>query len=191
MSTCRLALKEWAVTVRALDQGRQMVLLRKGGIHEEGAGFHLAGREFLLYPTYEHQRQTLLKPAWREQLHAVSAEAPPAGQVVFSHWARVAEVMQVRSPEELEAMSEHHLWTAEYAEERLHWKPRTPLLVLAVRVYRMGLPQTAPIEPSYGGCKSWVTLAADVELGDLIPVLGEQEFQAEAECIKRKLCGKT
>ena len=31
-------------------------LLRKGGIHEDGKDFRVIHREFLLYPTYEHQK---------------------------------------------------------------------------------------------------------------------------------------
>ena len=30
-SDCQIALKEWAVTVSALDKGEQVLLLRKGG----------------------------------------------------------------------------------------------------------------------------------------------------------------
>ena len=46
---CQVALKEWAVTVRALAQGQQILLLRKGGIHEEGKDFRVIHPEFLLY----------------------------------------------------------------------------------------------------------------------------------------------
>ena len=34
---CQIALKEWAVTVQALARGEQILLLRKGGIHEDQA----------------------------------------------------------------------------------------------------------------------------------------------------------
>ena len=54
---CQVALKEWAVTVNALAEGAQILLLRKGGIHEEGKDFRVIHPEFLLYPTYEHQRE--------------------------------------------------------------------------------------------------------------------------------------
>ena len=45
-----MALKEWAVTVRALAQGQQILLLRKGGIHESGKDFRVIHPQFLLYP---------------------------------------------------------------------------------------------------------------------------------------------
>ncbi len=46
------ALKEWSAAVHALLDGRQRVLLRKGGIGEKR--FELAAREFLLFPTVAH-----------------------------------------------------------------------------------------------------------------------------------------
>ena len=36
-----IAFKEWAVTVRALAEGEQLVTLRKGGIREENKHFEL------------------------------------------------------------------------------------------------------------------------------------------------------
>ena len=47
---CQIALKEWAVTVQALAQGQQILLLRKGGIHESSQDFRVIHPEFLLYP---------------------------------------------------------------------------------------------------------------------------------------------
>jgi hypothetical protein len=46
-----LASKEWAVICRELAAGRQMVLLRKGGIREPAKGFGVEHREFFLFPT--------------------------------------------------------------------------------------------------------------------------------------------
>ena len=36
-----IAFKEWAVTVRALAEGEQLVTLRKGGVQEPGKSFEL------------------------------------------------------------------------------------------------------------------------------------------------------
>ncbi len=50
------ALKEWAVTVKALNEGKQIILICKGGIREEKREFQIDDKEFFLYPTYEHQK---------------------------------------------------------------------------------------------------------------------------------------
>src|SRR6478672_9678911 len=57
-----VALKEWATVCHALETGRQMLLLRKGGIYEAAGEFELENREFLLFPTYLHQNLKMLKP---------------------------------------------------------------------------------------------------------------------------------
>jgi len=43
-----LALKEWAVAVKALSRGEQIMILRKGGIHKEDKAFRMVHHEFLL-----------------------------------------------------------------------------------------------------------------------------------------------
>ena len=65
---CGVALKEWAVFVTALEQGSQILLLRKGGIREEGKDFRPLYQEFVMYPTYEHQREALIKKPYRNGL---------------------------------------------------------------------------------------------------------------------------
>src|SRR6476469_947176 len=50
-----IALKEWATVCHALETGRQMLLLRKGGIYEAAGEFELENPQFLLFPTYLHQ----------------------------------------------------------------------------------------------------------------------------------------
>ena len=56
-----VALKEWAVTIKALTEGKLIMLLRKGGISEETRDFQLVSPAFYLLPAYEHQKPELLK----------------------------------------------------------------------------------------------------------------------------------
>ena len=44
-------LKEWATVVKALEQGKQTVILRKGGILETASGFNIESKKFFLFPT--------------------------------------------------------------------------------------------------------------------------------------------
>ncbi len=61
------ALKEWASAVETLGRGEQILALRKGGIHREDRDFRFVYPEFLLFPTYEHQKEELIKP----EFHAI------------------------------------------------------------------------------------------------------------------------
>ena len=56
-----VAFKEWAVTVRALAEGEQLLTLRKGGIREENKHFEIEHDRFFLYPTFDHQRNDLVR----------------------------------------------------------------------------------------------------------------------------------
>ena len=58
-----VAFKEWAVTVRALAEGEQLLTLRKGGIREENKHFEIEHDRFFLYPTFDHQRNDCVRDA--------------------------------------------------------------------------------------------------------------------------------
>ena len=184
---CRIALKEWAVTVSALHRGDQILLLRKGGIREEGKTFRVLHREFLLYPTYEHQSQTLLKERYHQELQEVLSQRRDGTDVTFSHWARVEDVFELTEQEVVDRLSPHYIWTEDYAQKKLHWKPRYPLSIMLLRVHRLEKPTTLPYQAAYGGCTSWVDLAQDVPLGRLTPVLTQEEFGSKVAEVKGAL----
>jgi hypothetical protein len=184
---CQIALKEWAITVQALAQGQQVLLLRKGGIHESSKDFRVIHPQFLLYPTFEHQRADLLKPAHQPSLEQLLAGAPSRDNITFTHWASIAETIEVEDQARVDDLSPHHIWTPAYAQSRLHWKPMLPLSILLLRVYRMEQPVTVPYLPEYGGCTSWVEIMPKVRLGNLQPVLTDQEFQRQVDAIKGSL----
>ncbi len=184
---CQLALKEWAVTVDALARGQQILLLRKGGIHETGKDFRVMHREFLLYPTYEHQRAELLKPAEQPALSQLLDSRPPADTITFRHWARAEEILEVEAQERVADLSPHHIWTDEYAQSRLRWKPMLPLSILLLRVYRLAAPVAVPYLKEYGGCTSWVDIMPRIDLGQLEPALTDGEFAREVAAVKGSL----
>ena len=184
---CQIALKEWAVTVQALAEGRQVLLLRKGGIHEEGKNFRVIHPEFLLYPTYEHQQEDLLKSEYHPDLRQLLAESPRDEQITFTHWAKVEDTIEVSQQEKVDDLSPYHIWTNAYAQARLHWKPMLPLSIMLLRVYRMEEPISVSLIPEYGGCTSWVELMSEVPLGNLQPVLSDAELQRQVDEIKGTL----
>src|SRR3978361_2452956 len=83
-----IALKEWAVTVRALAEGEQLLTLRKGGIREENKHFELEHERFFLYPTFDHQRNDLVRESHHPELRRAleegvrPAEEPPPRAVI-------------------------------------------------------------------------------------------------------------
>jgi len=69
-----IAFKEWAVTVRALAEGEQLVTLRKGGIREPQKHFEVEYERFFLYPTFDHQRSDLVRESHRPELRRALEE---------------------------------------------------------------------------------------------------------------------
>jgi hypothetical protein len=184
---CHIALKEWAVTVQALARGEQILLLRKGGIHESSKDFRVLHPEFLLYPTYEHQKAELLQPAYQPALEALLEQARDPGEITFTHFARMEEAVELSDQGKVDDLEPHYIWTTAYAQSRLHWKPMLPLSVMLLRVYRLETPVTVPWLPEYGGCTSWVEDLVEVPLGNMEPVISDEEFRRRVDDVKGSL----
>jgi hypothetical protein len=182
-----IALKEWAVAVEALRDGRQILLVRKGGIREETRHFKIQSDRFLFFPTYEHQAPELLQEPFRPDLARVLAARTDPTRVRIDTFAELTDQFEVTEPWQVEAVQEHYCWSLQYAEERLRWKPRHPLLVLAVRAYRLAEPREIEPRPEHGGCKSWLTLAEDVPTAGMVPVLDEATYQARVRSVRAAL----
>ncbi|HEX3725049.1 MAG TPA: DUF1802 family protein [Pirellulales bacterium] len=182
----KTAFKEWAVICLALAQGEQVLILRKGGIVEEGGQFRPDHPEFLLFPTYSHQGSDSVVPLARSWLMEIEAEQPEAGTVDFRHWAEVTSALQVRSLAAVLRLRGQHVWSDEVVEERFHrW--REAIYALVVRVYELPQPVTLELREEYTGCKSWVELETDVPTAGSRPVLGDAEFARRAAEIRAAL----
>src|SRR3954468_3258157 len=92
--TLSVALKEWATVCQALASGRQILLLRKGGIYESAGEFELEHRQFLFFPTYLHQNLKMLKPEAQAGFESHSTE--PAS-VSLSMVGQVTDILPVQS----------------------------------------------------------------------------------------------
>ena len=169
----RHALKEWAVAVRALEEGATALVVRKGGIREKA--FAVPKTRFLLLPGYEHQRPELIKPEFRQIMDGIP-DLTDDGPLRFSSFAEVDGAYEISEAEDLAALDEHHMWTHEYAESRFKWRPKKPLTVLVLRTYV--LPETVelPYREGYGGCKSWIELEDSVSTAGARPALSDAEF---------------
>lgn len=174
-STIKHALKEWAIAVDALAAGQTIMLLRKGGIKEEGNRFKVARNRVLLYPTFEHQQPQLLKADYATRVQPVESGWHPE-TIPIGNWAEITDIFQVNVAETVAALLPYHIWHEEFASTRLKWKPRQPLYLLLLRTYK--LPQICEIQylPEYGGCKSWIDLAEDICLEKSVPVLDDATY---------------
>ena len=176
------ALKEWAVAINALQDGKTILLMRKGGIREQNNRFEVQHRQILLYPTYEHQKSELLKENYAKQVIPVTSGWHPE-TVTINSWANITHVLQLKESETLDALLPYHIWNEQFASERYKWKPRQALYLLLLRTYKLALPREIPYLAEYGGCKSWINLAQTISLQGSVPVLGDEEYSRLAAAI--------
>lgn len=150
------ALKEWSAAVHALLDGRQRVLLRKGGIGEKR--FELAASEFLLFPTVVHTHAERVRPEHQDLLAAADADSTE-DELVIRAAAKVVAAVPVNRPEGLSAIEDLHIWTADSVRaDRLDFRPKHKLAVLVVSAIPLAEPLRIVRTPDYAGCKSWVEL---------------------------------
>lgn len=151
-----LALKEWGAAVHALLQGRQTVLLRKGGIHEKR--FVLQGSEFLLYPTVAHSHAESTRPEHADLLPIGAADVT-GDAIVVRAAASVVEAIEVTRPENIAALEPFHIWTTGSVQaNRIDFRPKRRLAAIVVAVRPLVVPVRVPVRAEYGGCRSWLDL---------------------------------
>jgi hypothetical protein len=171
------ALKEWAVAVNALEQGETIMLLRKGGIHEQGGRFRVAHEEILLYPTYEHQQSFMLKAEYASSVQPVTSGWHPE-TVAIASWAEITDILPVSDESIVKELLPFHIWNEYFISDRLIWKARQPLYILLLRTYKLPKVQEIPYRGEYKGCKSWIDLAETINLQPAEPALSDFAYNS-------------
>jgi hypothetical protein len=150
------ALKEWSAAVHAMLDGRQTVLLRKGGIHEKR--FDLSAGEFVFFPTIAHGHAERVRPEHRALLEAAGSDSTE-DEIVVRAGAKVVAAVAVNRPEGLDDLLDTHIWTAaSVRSDRVDFRPKHRLTVLVVQARALAESLRLPRDPAYAGCKSWVDL---------------------------------
>lgn len=166
----RFAFKEWAAICQALGDGRQSLILRKGGIAEAGGEFQPDHARFWLYPTAFHEHREALKEV------ALSDAVGSRDRLHLSLIADVDRVFRVDDWAKVESLDDLHLWTREAVRKKFDY--RAPgLFVLLTRIRVAAAPIEIEETPAFAGCKTWVDLGEDFR-DDGAAVLDEERFGA-------------
>ena len=184
------AFKEWAVIVRALLTGEQILDVRKGGLREDGRHFAVQANRCWLYPTTEHQRADLLKPAYERWVAETEADLAAPDTVRIEGWADVVASVTTTDPDELALLDSKLIWASDYVSARLNWKRRDPLWVLALRVHRLEEPLVVPYREEYGGCTSWVDIEGLPDNPESLasePAISDGSFAARLKLTEQQL----
>jgi hypothetical protein len=151
------ALKEWASIIEALGSGRQIVLIRKGGLADQSFG--LEADHFYLFPTSYHD-----------------AGAGEPSQVLITHWAAAVKSWRIHDAERLQRLESLTIVDRASIETRYRFRPDQAINVIAVRAYRLANPAAIAMKADYAGCRSWVSIDEEISVDGSVPAIGEEEM---------------
>jgi len=146
------AFKEWAIVCDSIARGETSLIFRKGGIAEGRDGFQFKHQSFFLFPTFFHGQIE------RTRLSLQRDVKPQQDSVSVSVFVEVEFTTLVRDLTLVKSLESLHVLQASILEERFHYDDREGLHLAFVRAYRISPVWEFPLHPSYGGCRSWVTL---------------------------------
>jgi len=87
----------------------------------------------------------------------------------------------ISSHEKINALSEFHIWSDSYIQERRNWEPEKPIKAVFLRVFKIPK-QEIPLKFEFQGCKSWININEEILAGE--PVLTDGEIRTKLEKFK-------
>ena len=111
------AFKEWAVVVEALAGAEQILILRKGGIHEQRGEFRMEHRQFWLFPTQFHEAEQSVIPSKRPAVRDIAAAAQ-RDAVDIQFFAEVTDIHRLTDFAAVKQLQGRHIWTENILQQR-------------------------------------------------------------------------
>ena len=147
-----IGFKEWALVCAALGEGRQSIIIRKGGLAEGRDGFAFQYREFFLFPTFFHEQLTRIRNS------DAALPEPRPNEIEIRYFARVEEARVMTDWDEVCTLEPLHILQESVVRERFDYDDAPGLHVAFVRAFRLAPVWRFPDAKAYGGCRSWVQL---------------------------------
>jgi hypothetical protein len=170
------ALKEWAIICKAAEDGKQVLLFRKGGIMEYRNGFELKHKNFFLFPTFEHQSLDSIRDEYKiefgnlgkehsiekdEKSLNVSAEnnsGTTKNIINITLFVEITYFDEINDVNKLEKLEKFHIWNLDYVKMRFNYNPKKPLYLMLLRTYKLNDPIKIHNRSEWSGCKSWIEI---------------------------------
>lgn len=174
------ALKEWAIVCKGLEEGRQTILLRKGGIMERKHGFELRHNEFYMFPTYEHQSRDLIQQEYADKYEPIFHGKHQDDFNMIYLYAKVIFIKETFNRKLLHALRDFHIWSEKYIDTRMDYNPEKPVSIILLRIHMLNKSLNVALSPQLAGCRSWIdvpSLAVEVDQSNMgKPVLSNDIF---------------
>lgn len=163
------AFKEWALVCEALGDGRQSIILRKGGIAEGRAGFSFRHQEFFLFPTWFHEQLSKTNLPSDTKIPEQSENEIEIRYAASLEWTRLITDFEL-----LKKLRAFHILHDSVVEERFHYDEAEGVHVAFLRIFRLDPSYRIANEKKFGGCRSWIELP-DFEDCTLVSVISDEE----------------
>lgn len=158
------ALKEWSNVIDAMGRGDQVVLIRKGGIADPAFG--VEAREFYFYPTFFHQGESEARPS-----------------VTVTHWAEAIRTWRIADLGLLGRLEPLVAIPRETLEARYRFRPDQALHIIGVRAWKLAVPVEVKFNDEYAGCRSWLSVAEEIDTTGSTPVLSDEELHRRLDAV--------
>jgi hypothetical protein len=170
------ALKEWAIVCKAIEDGKQVLLFRKGGIMEYRNGFELKHKVFFLFPTFEHQSIDSIRSEYRDELEFLQNQQHQKEETIenestvsakennntkqdiikINSIVEITYFNEINDINKLKELEKFHIWNIDYVKMRFNYNPKKPLYLLLLRAYKLKEPINIFNRSEWSGCKSWI-----------------------------------
>lgn len=162
---------------KAAEDGKQVLLFRKGGIMEYRNGFELKNKNFFLFPTFEHQSMESIREEYKKELESLtnqhivkddeqkdsSSTVPNDSRIspnttTINSFVEISCFNEINDINKLEKLEKFHIWNLDYVKMRFNYNPKKPLFLMLLRTYRLRDVIKIHNKPEWSGCKSWIQI---------------------------------
>ena len=182
------AVKEWAVVIEAIRTGKQVFLLRKGGLIEPDAPeFERPSGPFVLAPTYLKQKPELVRAESARAFSGFLTGNDDSYQMEITTLVEVTENIVLKNPIMAHRLWDNHVWRADHLTERINTRPDVPLHLLFVRAHTLKTSINVDRPKHFADRKAWIEFGKNVNIGETKPVLQDPEYRRETRIVRELL----
>ena len=182
------AVKEWAVVIEAIRTGKQVFLLRKGGLIEPDApNFERPSGPFVLAPTYRKQKADLIRAESVREFSAFLEGSDDSHQLEITTLVEVTENIVLKNPIQAHRLWDSHVWRADHLTERINTRPEVPLHLLFVRAHTLKTPLKIDRPAHFAERKAWIEFGKNITVGETKSVLQDPEYRRETRIVRELL----
>ncbi len=180
-----MAFKEWAIVCQALEEGKQTIVLRKGGVKEVDGELQPEHPEFFLYPTYGAHVAEGIKPDWRPRLHKLDKEAKDTKHVHFRLYAIVESVHKVTDWEVAKSLIPFTILSDQEMEKEFNAGDQPGLFVFILRVHSLAVPMEMLRKAAHDKDPIWAPLGTSLFTAGAFQVIPEGAWPYTRDKIRK------